>query len=229
MPNKQSKGGKSEAVTPVALAQTNTKWVPDPFIEGIGNGYAERNPRERWAEIEALLRAEVGRARPLYDPGSQEPDKGERAKKCLQNAAVLMMFMFGLETVDLMLRDAATDLLAGEGIEKSKGYVEYGQRVLQDHWAQLRGRLRADIEHIRGSCIYGRMGSLPGGFRKRQGTVADDIEEYIRQIEVLMEDFVWFEIATADEYLGHVADILEARSHLSAERDQKEGQEPAAH
>ena len=226
MPRKQSKEGKSESVTPVALAQTNTKWVPDPFIGRIGNGYAERNPREQWAEIEALLRAEVGRARPLYDPGSQEPDKGERAKKCLQNAAVLMMFMFGLETVDLMLRDAATDLLAGEGTERNKGYVEYGQRVLQDHWAQLRGRMRADLEHLHGSCLYGGTGIVAGQYGKRKSIIADDIEVFIGQAEMLMDRFVFPGVEVADQCLGYIAKSL---APLHGENSPKEGQEPAAH
>ena len=230
MPRRQNDEGKSKAVIPVAPAQANTDRAPDPFIERIGNGYAERTLREQWTELEARIQGDITRAHSFRGLGIEGHEKSVCAEKHLHNTAALMAFVFDrLNTVDFMFRDVAAEIVAGDGTEECEGSVDYGERTLRDHWAQLRGRLRADIEHIRGSCIYGRMGSLPGGFRKRQGTVADDIEEYIRQIEVLMEDFVWFEIATVDEYLGHVADILEARSHLSAERDQKEGQEPAAH
>jgi hypothetical protein len=229
MSTRRNGKGKTEAVTPAAPAQADIKKAPDPFLDRIGSGYAERTFREQWTELEAMLRADVRRAHSSRCLGADGHERLLDAEKQVRNTAALMTFVFDrLGTVDFEFRRAASELLAGETAGPCEGYVEYGQRVLRDHWAQLRARVKADIEALRDSCVYGRMGSVPDGFMKCQDTMAEDIEEFVRQIDALMENFVWPEIEAADESLGYISDFLEGPDERSQESSPKKEQEPAA-
>ena len=231
---KKQKEGKSEAVTPVALAQANPNRAPDPFIERIGSGYAECTFREQWAELEALLREDLRRARLSRrsgrNLGPEErpiPGAADRAEERIGRMAALMSCVFErLENIDYILRDAADEILAGEGTETC---IPYGHRTLQDHWAQLTGRLRADIQHIRFACVYGRLGLVPDQFRKSRERIAADVEEHLRDANMLMKHIVSAEIEATDELLENAgADFLAYRHRSTRSAAQKKSRSQKA-
>ena len=202
---------------------------PDPFVDRIGSGY-ERILREQWTELEALLQADLTRARSSKGPGSgglesgeePTPDAADQAEEYLRKTAMLMTFVFDrLENVDLTLRGAAAKIVAGEG---TRTCLPYGQRVLRDHWAQLRGRLRADIEELRFSCNYGRMGLVSDDFRKGQEVIAEDAKAQLRDAEILMEHFVFAEAESMDECLENAgADFLAGSRRATRRAAQEKG------
>ena len=121
--------------------------------------------------------------------------------------------------MDEFLRNAVPKILAGE---KGETGIEYGQRVLRDHWSQLRGRLLADIAHLNSKCMYGRL-PLPDGTSNME-SITGDLKYHLGRADMLMKDFAFGNLEVMEGSLVTAgADFLAYRHHSAKRTAQKKG------